>query len=129
MKYLYKKNYFICFLLNVITLGMFTFYIGKKLDVYQKDAWYCNFSFWVISFLLGIVPSILLFIIFNIEVSCNDCKKLNVPYENYYSYPYVWILFLIIPIIGWSLFIILYIYVHFWYIFYLKRGYGEEYIK
>ena len=129
MKYLRRKNWFICFLFNLLTFGMFTFYIGKKLDVYEKDAWYSNFSFWVISFLLGIIPSIFLFIIFNIEIGCKVCSKLSVPLEKYYSYPYIWIIFLIIPIIGWSLFIVLYIYVHFWYIFYLKRGYGEKYIK
>ena len=129
MKYLHSKRWFICFLLNLISFGMFTFYIGKKLDVYEKDAWYCNISFWIISFLLGIVPSIFLFIIFSIEIGCKVCKKLSVPFGKYYSYPYIWILFLIIPIIGWSLFIVLYIYVHFWYIFYLKRGYGEVFIK
>lgn len=129
MRYLRKKNWFICFLLNLVTLGMFTFYIGKKLDVYEDDAWYCNFSFWVISFLLGIIPSIFLFVVFNIEIGSRVCEKLSVPFDKYYSYPYIWILFLIVPVIGWSLFIVFYIYVHFWYIFYLERGYGEKYIK
>lgn len=129
MKYLRRKYWFICFLFNLVSLGMFTFYIGKKLDVYEKDAWYFNLSFWIISFLLGIIPSIFLFILFNIEIGCKVCKKLSVPFEKYYSYPYIWILFLIIPVVGWSLFIVLYIYVHFWYILYLKRGYGEKFIK
>ena len=70
-----------------------------------------------------------MFFIYYIEIGCGVCKKLGVPFDNYYMYPYIWIVSLIIPIIGWTLFIILVIYVHFWYIFYLKRGYGEKYLK
>ena len=129
MKYLKRENWFLCFILNILTLGMFTFYIAKKLNVYDKNAWYYNFSYWLISFLLGIIPALFLFIIFNIEICSNVCKKLSVPFEKYYSYPYIWILFLVVPIIGWSLFIVFYIYVHFWYVLYIKRGYGEKYKK
>lgn len=129
MKYLKKEKWFLCFILNILTFGMFTFYIAKKLNVYDKNAWYCNFSYWIISFLLGIVPALFLFIVFNIEISSKVCKKLSVPFEKYYSYPYIWILFLVVPVIGWSLFIVLYIYVHFWYVLYIKRGYGEKYKK
>ena len=129
MNILKKKYWSICLILNIITLGLFTFYVGKKLHVYDKKSWYYNKLFWMLGFVCGIIPGIVMFIIFYIEVGCKVCIKLNVPFENYYSYPYIWIVTLIIPIIGWTLFIIMMIYVHFWYIFYLKRGYGEFYLK
>ena len=46
-----KKRYFwIYLILNVITLGLFTFYIAYKLDLYDKDAWYHRWYYWVFRF-------------------------------------------------------------------------------
>ena len=129
MKYLKRNNWIRCLILNILTFGMFSFYIAKKLKVYEKEAWYSNVSYWVISFLLGIIPALFLFIIFNIEICSKVCEKLSVPFQKYYTYPYIWILFIIVPVFGWALFIVFYLYIHFWYIIYLKRGYGEKYIK
>ncbi len=128
MKILKRKNYLLCLFLNLITLGLFTFYVAKKLKVYSKDAWYSNKYYWLLSTLCGIAPGIILFMIFYIQSGCLVCKKLKVPFDKYYAYPYFWIIAIIIPIIGWTLFIIMTIYVHTWYAIYLKRGYGEKYI-
>ena len=129
MNILKKKYWPLCLLLNILTLGLFTFYVGKKLHIYNKNEWYSSKLFWVLGFVCGIIPGIIMFIIFYIQIGCKVCAKLSVPFEKYYSYPYIWIVTLIIPIIGWTLFIIMTIYVHFWYIFYLKRGYGESYLR
>ncbi|MBR3198941.1 MAG: hypothetical protein IKG27_02890 [Bacilli bacterium] len=129
MNILKRKYWYVCLILSISTLGLYTFYVGKKLHVYDKEAWYSNKYFWILSFICGIVPGLIMFFIFYIEIGCMVCKKLSVPFDNYYIYPYIWVISLIIPIIGWTLFIILVIYVHFWYIFYLKRGYGEAYLK
>lgn len=124
-----RENWLWCLFLDVITLGLFTFYIAKVLDVYDENEWYSNISYWIIGFLFGIIPAIVMFILFFIQIGCKTSQKLSVPFDNYYTYPYIWLLLFIVPIVGWALFIVLFIYVHFWYIFYLKRGYGEEFIK
>ncbi len=123
-----RKNWFLCLILNILTFGLFTFYIGKKLDVYESDAWYSIWYVWLIGFIGGIFPALVMFLIFYIQIGIKVSEKLHVPLEGFYVYPYVWILGLIIPFLGWSIFVLLIIYVHIWYVIYLKRGYGEEYI-
>lgn len=116
------KKSFIILILNILTLGLYTFYIGSKLKVYEKNAWYKKWYIWFLGFFLGIIPGMIMFLIFYIKVGCLVSGKLHVPLSHYYAYPYVWILCVIVPIIGWSLFIVLNIYVHTWYSAYLKRG-------
>ena len=116
-----KKRYFwIYLILNVISLGLFTFYIAYKLDLYDKDAWYHRWYYWVLGFILGIFPALVMFLVFSVKMGCLVSARLKVPGEEIYLPPYVWIVSLIIPILGWTVFIILYFYVHFWYFFSLK---------
>ncbi len=116
------KKKIITLMLNIVTLGLYTFYVGAKLEVYEKDAWYQKWYLWVIGFLLGIIPGIVMLLIFYIKVGCLVSEKLNVPMQKYYSYPYVWIFCFIVPILGWSIFTVLNIYVHTWYCAYLESG-------
>ena len=129
MKLLKKENWIWCLTLNILTFGLFTIYIAKKLDLLDKNAWYYCWQNWVIGFVCGIVPGIVMFFIFFIKMGCLVSQKAKVPFDLIYMYPYIWIICFIIPIIGWTLFIILFIYVHFWYIFYIKRGNLEKYLK
>lgn len=115
-----KKYFWIYVLLNFLTFGLFTFYIAYKFNLYEKNAWYFRWYYWILGFLFGIFPGILMFLVFNIKIGCLVSEKLKVPGEEIYSYPYVWIVSLIVPILGWAIFIILYFYVHFWYLFSLK---------
>lgn len=114
------KRPWLCLILNIITGGFFTFYIAYKLDIYDKKAWYYNWYYWVLAFFFGIIPGFIMLAVFNIYISCLVCKKLNVPGREIYMYPYPWIICLIVPFLGWTLFILLYIYVHTWYIFKMK---------
>lgn len=123
-----RKNWLLCLILNILTFGLFTFYIGKELDVYEKNAWYSYSYVWLIGIIGGLIPALIMLLIFYIQIGISVSKKLNVPLEEYYAYPYAWIFGLIIPFLGWSIFILMIIYVHVWYNIYLKRGYGEEYI-
>ena len=125
---LLRKNFLWVLILNVLTLGFFTFYIGKKLKVYDKNAWYMKWYYWVLSFVFGIIPGLIMFLIFYIEVGNLVSEKLFVPLSEVYALPYSWLLCVIIPVIGWALFFVMIFYTHFWYILYLKRGYGEKYI-
>lgn len=129
MKILKRKYFLLCLILDILSLGLFTFYLAKKMKVYEEDAWYFNKYYWILGFICGIIPGLIMFIVFYIEIGCKVCEGLLVPFENIYAYPYIWVISLIIPIIGWTVFVIMLIYVHFWYIFYLKRGNGEIYLR
>ncbi len=120
MKTLKKENAIIYLFLNILTFGLYTFYIAYKLDLYDKDAWYSRWYYWVLSFILGIIPGLVMFLVFSIKMGCLVSEKLNVPGKEIYTLPYSWIICLIVPILGWTLFVILYIYVHIWYVFTLK---------
>ena len=120
MKTLKKENAIIYLFLNILTFGLYTFYIAYKLDLYDKDAWYSRWYYWVSSFILGIIPGLVMFLVFSIKMGCLVSEKLNVPGKEIYTLPYSWIICLIVPILGWTLFVILYIYVHIWYVFTLK---------
>ncbi len=115
-----EKNFWIYVVLNVVTFGLFTFYIAYKLDLYDKSAWYYRWYYWVLGFLLGIFPGLIMFLVFSVQIGSLVSAKLDVPGKEIYLPPYVWIVSLIVPILGWTLFIVLYFYVHFWYLFSLK---------
>ena len=66
--------------------------------------------------------------VFMIQMECSVAKKLNVPGEKIYNTPYTWILCMIVPIIGWTLLIVMAIYVYIWPIVMLKNGEGEKYL-
>lgn len=104
-------------ILNIITLGLFTLFIAKKLNLYEKDAWYTNWYYWVLGTILGIFPALIMLLILSIKMGTKISEKLNIPGKEIYSLPYPWIICLIIPILGWTIFIILYIYVHTFYTF------------
>lgn len=122
-----KRNQILYLILNILTLGFFTFYVAYKLDLYDKKAWYFKWYYWFFAFLCGFLPGIIMLLIFNIKMACLVSLKFKTPGMEVYSYPYSWIVCLIVPILGWSLFIILYVYVHVWYIFLMDGGlYGRK---
>ena len=121
MKTLKKDVWPIYLILNVLTLGLFTFYIAYKLDLYDKEAWYSRWYYWVLGFVLGIIPGLVMLLVFSIKIACLVSEKLNVPGKELYTLPDTWLVCAIFPVLGWVLFIILYIYVHIWYVFSLKN--------
>lgn len=125
-----KRKYSLLWLiLQLLTFNLSVFALGKLLDVYEKDGWYKKWYYWVLGVFAGIFPAIIMLLIFNIQITVKVCKKLNVPGYEIYAYPYVWIVSIIIPFIGWSIFIILIIYTRLWYIVKLFQKEGEKYIK
>ena len=99
------------------------------LGVYEDNAWYNQWYVWVLSFLLGIVPALILFLIMLIETMVKVAKEFEIGGQNIYGYPYVWIGCLIVPVIGWTVFIIMILYLYIWYIVGLFQGKGEKYLK
>ena len=111
MKLLKKNNFWIYLILNVITFGIFNIFIAAKLKLKDEDAWYSKWQYWFFGTCCLLFPVIIMFIVYVIEMNCKVCSKLKVSGSNIYSIPYSWILFIIIPIVGWVLLITMYLYV------------------
>lgn len=125
-----KKQYAIVWLiLSLLTCNISILFLGAKLNIYIKGAWYTKWYYWVLGTIFGILPALIMLAIFVIQTNVKICAKFDVAGKEIYAYPYVWIGSLIIPIFGWTLFLILLIYMYVMYIINLFLGKGEEYIK
>lgn len=128
MKILKQENWWIWLLLFLFSGGTSTIVLGALLDVYNKEAWYAKWYYWVLGFVCFIFPFYIMMIVFMLTISTKVAAKLNVPGSEIYLSPYVWILCLIIPFIGWALLVVMYLYITIWTIVMLYRGNGEQYI-
>lgn len=108
------KKEIIYLILTILTGGIFTLYIAYQLNLYDEDAWYSDYKKWMLGVFLFIIPILPMFIIFVIQINCKVAAHLNVPGSEIYNLPYSWILCVIVPVIGWSLFLVMYIYVVIW---------------
>lgn len=71
----------------------------------------------------------IVFTIFTIQILAKTAAALDVPGKEMYLSPYVWVLFVIVPIIGWILLVVMLIYINIWPLVMLYRGAGEKYVK
>ena len=126
---LLKRNYWwFWLLLNILTGSISNLFLGKLLNVYEKGAWYTKWYYWVLGIFFGFLPALIMLLILIIEVTIKICVKLEVPGSDLYALPYPWIICIIIPIVGWALFVILLVYTNLWYAVKLFQGNGEKYI-
>lgn len=128
MKILKKENWWIWLLLFIFSDATSTVVLGALLDVYDKKAWYANWKYWLVGIIL-ILPFMVMVTAFSIEILCKTSAKLNVKGADYYLSPYIWIILLIIPFIGWVSFVILILYLNIAILINLYNGEGERYIK
>jgi len=128
MTLLKRKYWWFWLLLNILTGSISNLFLGKLLNVYEKDAWYTKWYYWALGLFFGFLPALIMLFILIIEVTVKICVKLEVPGSDLYTLPYPWIVCIIIPIIGWALFVILLIYTNLWYAIKLLQGKGEKYI-
>ena len=128
MSLLKRQYWWVWLLLGLVTFNLSVFALGSLLKVYEKDAWYRKWYYWVLGIFCGIIPALVMFLIFSIQITIEVCRKLEVPGYEVYGLPYVWIVCVIIPVVGWVLFIVLFIYTHLWYLINLFQGKGEKYI-
>lgn len=128
MKILKKENWWVWLLLFIFSETTSTLVLGALLDVYDKKEWYTKWKNWVVG-LIFILPIFIMVYAFIIEITSKTAAKLKVKGHEYYLSPYVWIIFLIIPIVGWLAFIILYFYLNIAILVNLYKGEGEKYIK
>ena len=129
MKILKQENWWIWLILLIFSQGSSPFVLGALLDVYDKNAWYAKWYYWVIGLVCLIFPAIIMVYVFMIQIICQTAAKLNVPGKEIYLTPYTWILCLIVPVIGWILLIVMFIYLQIWTLVMLYRGEGNKYVK
>lgn len=127
MKILKKQNWWIWLLLLFFSEGSSTLVLGALLDTYKKDAWYTKWYYWVIG-LIFVFPFCIMVAVLSIQILSLTAAKLNVSGKELYLSPFVWMILLIVPILGWVLFIVLYLYLEIDILIKLKNGEGEKYI-
>ena len=117
----------------LLLVGGTSFYpiiAGLMIDgVYEKDAWYTTWYYWLIGVLCCFLPAVIMFYVFVIQILTRVCEKLEVPGSEIYTSPYSWLLCLIVPVIGWILFAVMLIYLEIFLIVSIYRGKGEKFVK
>lgn len=111
---LQSKNWWLYLIFSIVSGGLFSLYIAYQLDLYDEDAWYSNYKNWVIGVYLFIFPIFIMFVIFVIQMNCKVAATLHVPGSTIYNQPYSWILCIVVPVVGWALFLVMYIYIILW---------------
>lgn len=128
MKILKKENWWIWLLLMLFSQGTSTIVLGALLDVYDKNAWYAKWQYWVIGLICFIFPAMIMISIFTIQILCQTAAKLDIPGKEIYLSPYIWIIGAIIPFIGWTCIAAGLIYLEIYTLVALYQGNAEKYI-
>lgn len=129
MQILKKENWWIWLLLLLFSSGSSPLVLGALLNVYNKNSWYKKWYYWVIGLLFLILPFIIMTSVFYLQILSLSATKLKVKGKEIYLSPYIWILALIIPFIGWFYIVGMTIYLNIAIIIKLKQGNGEKYIN
>lgn len=129
MKILKRENWWIWLLLMLFSQGSSSLVLGALLDVYNKDAWYAKWQYWVIGAVCFVFPAAIMLSVFMIQILCQTAAKLEIPGKEIYLSPYMWILGVIIPFIGWFLVAAGIIYLEIYTLIALYRGNAEKYIN
>ncbi len=126
MKLLKKENWWIWLLVDIFSSGAGYISLAALLDVFDENAWYAKWQNWLLGLILFIFPITIMAIIFILQMTCLVAAKLEVPGKEIYLSPYIWILCLIIPIIGWVFLCVMALYLEIWILVMLSRGKGES---
>ena len=108
MKILKRENWWFWLFLQIVSQGSSLFVLGALLDIYDKKAWYAKWKNWVIAFVIWLVicmimiisgkihiniasiistllmPTMIMYIILDIQVMSQVAAKLNVPGKEIY---------------------------------------------
>lgn len=129
MKILKKENWWVWLLLFLFSSGTSNIVLGALLDVFDKKAWYAKWQYWVIGLLLFVFPASIMLMVFYIQIMAQTAAKLDVPGKELYLSPYIWIACLIVPLLGWTIFTAMTIYIPIMTLVMLYRGAGEKYLN
>ena len=127
MKILKQENWWVWLLLTIFSSGSSTLVLGALLDTFNKKAWYAKWYYWVIG-LVTIVPFAIMAIIFYIQIMCLTASKLEVSGKELYLSPYIWLLCVILPVVGWIVGIIMIVYIQVDILYRLYLGNGKKYV-
>lgn len=122
MDLLKKENWWIWLFLMIFGNGSATIVLAALLGLLKKNAWYANWKNWVLGLILFVLPAAVMMYVLMIQTTCMTAAKLEVKGHEYYLSPYIWLLLMIIPIIGWLLMIILYLYLNICILIALYKG-------
>ena len=117
-----KENCFIYFINMIYTFCGYIIIPASQLNLFQKDKWYSNYKYWLFGSLALFLPVIIMLVVLVIKMTVEVALKLKVDGSDIYGNPYIWIGLLIVPVIGWVLFLVMYIYLHFYIIVNIKKG-------
>lgn len=128
MDLLKKENWWLWLLIWLFGQGVGIYILAAFLKVYDKEAWYAKWQYWLVGALCCIFPVFIMLSIFTIQITVETAKKLDVPGSEVYGNVYLWILAIIIPIIGWIFLGVMSLYLQISTIIALYRGNGEKYM-
>ena len=129
MSLLKRENWFVYCIVTFFTSGLYTLALAYDLGLYEKGAWYTKWYNWVLGVLFFIYPAVLMFLILQIKLQIEVCKRLNVKGSSIYGYPYAWILCLIVPILGWAIFFFFLLHITYYPAVMIYKGEGEKLIR
>ena len=128
MSLLKRENWFIYCIVTFFTGGFYTLALASDLGLYEKGAWYTKWYNWVLGVFLFLYPAIVMFMVLQIKMQIEVCKRLNVKGNSIYGFPYAWILCLIVPILGWAIFLVMLIHITYYPVVMIHKGEGEKLI-
>jgi len=128
MNLLERKNAWFWIILTIVTGGASTLILAAFTKTFNEKAWYMNWKYWVIGAVCLLYPFFIMASIFLIQMACQVAAKLEVPGKEIYLSPYIWLLCIIIPVIGWIMLMVMILYIEIWTIVALFKGNGEKYI-
>ena len=126
MNLLKRENGFLWIIITLATSGASGIIFCSLLGLYNENAWYANKKNWLLGLICLVYPFIVMVMVFTIQSLCLANAKLDVPGKDIYLTPYIWLLALIIPVVGWLFFICLLFYLMIAPIVAIYHGKGEK---
>lgn len=109
----FKKNIVVSLLMMIFIPIIPLIAISSEMGLLEEEAWYEKWYYWFFAAVCFLLPVIILFIIFLIEQLVKIANKLKIAGTDLYISPYFWILCVIVPLVGWILLLVTYIYLIF----------------
>ena len=87
MKILNRENWWVWLLLLLFTQGSSVLVLGALLDVYNRDAWYTKWQYWVLGLLCLVFPFAIMIAVFMTQILVLTAARLNVSGKEIYLSP------------------------------------------
>lgn len=137
MDLLKRENTIVWIILYIITFGFSNTLLAHQMKLLKKGEWYTKALYIVPLMFLSfgtalispIAPFLILLFIFNYQTTILIANKLNLPGYEYYNSPYIIIGLGLIPVIGWSIIISLFIFLNIYIIKKISNGECEKFIE